>query len=117
MRKHNKNNWSEYDEGFSVGTSGDGGGAIVRDEDHKNGARITMEEENGLAEFVITCGVYGWMFHTRLFDGRAEADEAFDEMREELGEILEAKPSEESAGEEEQEDFAEELVMFIERFP
>ena len=106
-------NWADYDDGYSIGTSGDGGGAIVRDEEHKHGARITLEEESSLAEFAVTCGVYGWMFHTRLFSDETEANEAFDEMKAELDEILESTPPDDDASEEEQENFAEELAMFV----
>jgi hypothetical protein len=117
LKKRIETNWYDYDEGYSIGTSGEGGGAIVRDEEHKSGARITLEEESSPAEFAIICGVYGWMFHTRYFADENEAHEAFDEMKAELDEILENVPPEEHANEEEQEDFAEELAMFIEKFP
>lgn len=115
MRKHT--NWTEYDEGYSVGTSGEGDGAIVRDEEHESGARITLEEESSLAEFAVTCNIYGWMFHTRLFNEENEAHGAFDEMKAELGEILESMPPEDGADEEAQENFAEELAMFVEKYP
>lgn len=117
MKKRIGTNWTEYDDGFSVGTSGDGGGAIVRDEEHKHGARITLEEESSLAEFAVTCAVYGWMFHTRLFDVETEANEAFDEMRAELEEILETAPPDDAASEDERENFAEELALFVEKYP
>ncbi len=110
-------NWSDYDEGYSIGTSGEGDGAIVRDEEHESGARITLEEESSAAEFTMTCSVYGWMFHARLFSNEDEAHLAFDEMKDELDEILESKPSDDDANEEDRENFAEELAMFIERFP
>ena len=110
-------NWYDYDDGYSLGTSGAGGGAIVRDAEHKQGARITLEEESSLAEFAVTCGVYGWLFHTRLFDDAAEANEAFDAMKDELGEIMKITPPDETASEAEQKDFAEELALFVERFP
>ncbi len=110
-------NWTDYDEGYSIGTSGEGGGAIVRDEEHKSGARLTLEEESSLAEFAINCAVYGWLFHTRLFNDENEANAAFDEMKAELDEILEAMPPDENADEAEQEDFAEALAEYTERFP
>ena len=117
MNRNSKTNWTEYDDGFSIGTSGEIGGAIVRDEEHAAGARITLEEESGAADFALTCLVYDWMFHTRYFSEETEAENAFDEMKGELDEILAAKPSEEGADEEEQEDFAEQLADFVERYP
>ena len=116
MKRNHEKNWANYDEGFSLGTSGTDGGAIVRDEEHQSGARMTLEEEGSSAPYTLTCGIYGWMFHTRFFTNENEAHEAFDEMQEELEEILEAMPNE-RAGEEEQEDFAEELAAFIEKYP
>ena len=49
----NETNWYDYDEGYSVGTVGASGGAIVRDEEHESGARITLEEESNFAPFAI----------------------------------------------------------------
>ncbi len=117
MKRNINTNWSDYDEGFSLGTSGTDDGAIVRDEEHQSGARMTLEEEGSSAPYTLTCGIYNWMFHTRFFTNEAEAREAFDEMKDDLEEILEAMPSDERAGEEEQEDFAEELAAFIEKYP
>ena len=110
-------NWYDYDDGYSIGTSGAGGGAIVRDEEHKRGARITLEEVSSCAEFAITCGVYGWMFHTRFFGDEDEANDAFNEMKTELERILKSKPEEAEPGEEAESEFAEKLEMFVEKFP
>lgn len=115
MKKHT--NWIEYDEGFSVGTSGESDGAIIRDEEYQASARLTLEEESSLAEFAVTCNIYGWMFHTRLFNEENEAHAAFDEMKDELEEILEAMSSEDDADEEAEENFAEELAIFVEKYP
>ena len=41
--------WHEYDEGFSVGTVGAQDGAIIRDEEHDEGARLTLEEDASAA--------------------------------------------------------------------
>lgn len=116
MRKNKTTNWSEYDEGYTLGTSGADGGAIVRDEEHEAGARLTLEEEGSSAPYTLTCGVYGWLTHARFFEEETEADEAFDEMKDELEEILESMPDERAA-EEDREDFAEELAAFIEKYP
>ena len=110
-------NWYDYDDGYSIGTVGADGGAIVRDEEHKRGARITLEEESSFAEFAVTGGVYGWMFHTRFFGDEDEAGEAFDEMKAELERILKLKPEDDEAGEASESEFAEELEAFVEMFP
>jgi hypothetical protein len=63
------------------------GGTVVADETHAYGARITLEQgENG--GFAITCGIYGWMMHTRYFAGECEARQAFDDMKRDLDAII-----------------------------
>lgn len=60
----------------------------MRDEEHDDGARITLEEDGEAAPWSITCGVYGWMVHTRFFSRRTDADSAFDLMKPDLDRIL-----------------------------
>ena len=110
-------NWYDYDEGYSIGTVGTNGGAIARDEEHESGARITLEEESSLAPFAVTCGIYGWMFHTRYFSDESESDEEFDRMKEDLNRILELIPAEENLDEAFENKIAEEIVRFVEKFP
>ncbi|MCP3856235.1 MAG: hypothetical protein GY745_13965 [Actinomycetia bacterium] len=59
---------------------------IVLDEEHVDGARITPERD-AHAPWSITCGVYGWMVHTRFFSSQDEAAAELERMREGL-EIL-----------------------------
>jgi hypothetical protein len=68
------------------------GGVIVLDHEHGLGARITLEQFDGGAGGAITCGVYGWMVHTRFFDSEAEALQAFDAMKIDLDAILQRIP-------------------------
>jgi hypothetical protein len=76
--------------------AGDGrgseGGRILIDEDYDDCARITLECAAGSAPFAITCGVYGWMVHTRFFGEEAEALAAYEAMKTALAAILEAIP-------------------------
>lgn len=62
------------------------GGVIILDDEHDLGARITLE--SGGAGGAITCGIYGWMVHTRFFDAESEARAAFDAMKIDLAAIL-----------------------------
>lgn len=65
--------WIPFENGTTVGTTGSEGGTILRDELHPDGARITLERT--ASQFAITCGVYGWMVHTRFFDvGRCASE-------------------------------------------
>jgi hypothetical protein len=111
-------NWREYDEGFSIGTSGADVGVIVRDEEHGEGARLTLEEDGSFAAFSITCNVYGWMFHTRYFADEVEAYDQFELMKTDLDEILKTIPPEvDDADEDALAAASEELNDFVEKYP
>jgi hypothetical protein len=74
------------------GKNGSEAGVILQDEEHTLGARITLEE-TGSAPFAITCGIYGWMFHTRRFSSKEETQKEFADMKIHLLRILEQIPS------------------------
>jgi hypothetical protein len=85
--------WHPFDGGASIGETGTESGTILADEEHADGARITLEEGFSTAPFAITCGVYGWMVHTRLFGTRREAERQYSEMKVALSRILAAVPA------------------------
>jgi len=87
-----RSGWYPFDEGHSLGQVGTENGTIVRDEEHGDGARITLERD-GYTPFAITCGLYGWMAHTCFFDTEHSAQQAFDAMRLELARILALIPT------------------------
>ena len=72
-----------------IGTEG---GTIVLDDVHDIGARITLERLAGDTNFAITCGIYGWMVHTRFFGNEHDALLAFDLMKFDLDAILQNIP-------------------------
>ena len=59
--------WYPFESGATLGQKGSEGGAILRDEEHPQEARITFERDTRIAPFAITCGIYGCMMHTRFF--------------------------------------------------
>jgi len=61
---HPYQDWYTYDEGKTIGSSGEEGGAIITDLEHIHGARIMVEQDSPMAPFVITFGIYGLLFHT-----------------------------------------------------
>ncbi|HWA23983.1 MAG TPA: hypothetical protein VG735_16445 [Caulobacterales bacterium] len=77
---------------LAPGARGSEGGAMMRDDEHDYGARISLERGGANAPFAITCGIYGWMMHTRFFAAEAQADAAFGAMKADLSAILEALP-------------------------
>ena len=84
--------WRLFRDGATKGQTGSEKGTIVRDLEHSEGARITLERETPTVPFAITCGLYGWMVHTRFFGSEAEALMAFEEMKDALAKILETIP-------------------------
>lgn len=68
--------WYAFDDGQSLGTQGSEGGVILKDEEHVDGARITLERDGDIAPFSITLGIYGALFHTKFYNSleKAEAD-------------------------------------------
>ncbi|MGV3659158.1 MAG: hypothetical protein ACO1TE_03215 [Prosthecobacter sp.] len=111
--------WSVFDDGKSIGTRGSEGGVITHDEEHTGGARITIEREGGIAPFSITCGVYGWMCHTRFFGEGALAQDEFVRMKAGLEHILNLISA--CPGEEKTSDAIDKAVdaisAFVEQFP
>lgn len=58
------------EDGGRVGREGSERGAILRGEESDAGARITPERGCAYGiPFAVTCGIYGWSFHTRLLGG------------------------------------------------
>lgn len=89
--------WLNYEDGKTIGTTGSEGGVILRDEECPNGARITLEEETHMGvPFAITCGVYGWMVHTRFIADMPTAVDAYDKMKLGLEDVLASLESEEA---------------------
>ena len=110
--------WSPFESGTSLGQRGSEDGVILRDEEHEEGSRITLERDGSTAPFAITCGIYGWMFHTRFFGTEAEATTEYELMKAGLAEILSAIPYNNDPEKHAKRDRVVELIQeFVERFP
>ncbi len=116
--------WCNFAEGSTIGHEGSESGQIVLDEEHPDGARISLERATTIAPFAITCGIYGWFFHTRYFSDEAEAKREFHSMKAALEQIIEGLPvtsAEESDTNSEKKDAMERsmkaIAQFVERFP
>ena len=84
--------WQPFEGGTSIGERGSEGGIILRDDEYRGEARITLERGDRSSSFAITCGVYGWMVHTRFFSTLAEAEGEYALMQPELAAIADAQP-------------------------
>jgi hypothetical protein len=95
--------WLPFENGSTIGATGSEEGTILRDEEHPEGSRITLERT--AIHWAITCGVYGWMFHTCFFASEDEVVAVFEEMKLGLAEILARLPD------------TEPIHAFVARFP
>jgi hypothetical protein len=86
--------WYPFEEGQTIGAQGTEHGVIIHDEEHSLGARMTLEQDAFHAPCAITCGIYGWMVHTRFFadedDPTAEAQ--FNAVSEAVAEFTQRFP-------------------------
>lgn len=106
--------WKPFASGRSLGEAGSEAGVILRDEEFASSARITLEQS--ASRFAITCGVYGWMVHTRFFVARATAERELDEMKSVLQSIVSSLPDD--VGDREATRRTNEaLNRFVERYP
>jgi hypothetical protein len=109
--------WRPFEAGATVGQRGSEEGVILRDEEHELGARITLEWgcSHGVP-FAVTCGIYGWFFHTRRMETEGEAD--FSAMLDGLSAILERVCSaSDPEAESERSLVGEAISDFVSRFP
>lgn len=116
--------WIPFEDGRTLGGEGSEQGRVVLDEEFLESARISLEKDcprkEGAAAtpFALTCGIYGWMVHTRYFKSRDVADRALREMQQRLAEIVEILPSAHDPElESKMEDVHREIVRFVENFP
>jgi hypothetical protein len=86
--------WQSFDKGRTIGKSGSETGVILLDEEHADGARITLEGDCRPAPFTITCGIFGWMVHTRFFANEEGARRAYEDMKQALDRIIRSIPLE-----------------------
>jgi hypothetical protein len=98
---------------------GSEGGVTVLDEEHDPwGARITLERDADIAPAAITCGLYGWMFHTRYFANLQQAQREYELMKTDLSKLVSLIPLDtdpdvqtKSAA------LTEAISQFVERYP
>jgi hypothetical protein len=109
--------WHSYDGGKSLGSRGSEEGVIIQDQEHDAGARISLERDARVAPFAITCGLYGWFFHTCFFSSQAEAETAFGEMKADMERMIELFPDVEAEREGAERRLLDAISKFVERFP
>jgi hypothetical protein len=78
--------WAAFDDGRSIGKISAEGGVILRDDEHEQGARITLKR--GAGHITISCHIYGKMDHTRFFQTVSAARHEYNPMKRELGKVM-----------------------------
>lgn len=108
--------WHPFENGATIGRAGSEQGTIALDEEHGLGARISLEGDARVASFAITCGIYGWMLHTRFLGTEDEARTQYSLMKNAIAELLKAaeKNAEIDGG---RQVLMEGCSKFIENFP
>jgi hypothetical protein len=110
--------WHPYKQGATTGQAGSEEGIIVLDEEHDDGARITLERDARTVPFAITCGIYGWMVHTRFFADESEGRHEYGLMKSALEDLLQAIPLESDPEvEAKMAEAGRECGLFVQRFP
>ncbi|EHQ91689.1 hypothetical protein [Desulfosporosinus youngiae] len=87
--------WNIINNGLTIGTEGSESGIILKDEEHCEGARITLEKDAHDIPFAITCSIYGLMMHTTFAGSEQEALGKYDEMKQCIQSFLSTDASEE----------------------
>ncbi len=107
--------WHAFEQGKSLGQRGSENGVILRDDEYGNDARITLERDGGIAPYSITCGIYGWMVHTRFLGTKPEAEREFERMRTDLTKIVDSIPlADDPAAEAKSRSVTESISEFVE---
>jgi hypothetical protein len=108
--------WQPFENGATIGRTGSEGGLITLDEEHSGGARITVERGCLRAPFAITCGIYGWLVHTRFLADEESVQHAAAGMKPALAKILALLPDDDDP-DPAYDAVTEAIAAFVEQFP
>ena len=86
--KFHTTNWSQFENGKSLGQKGSENGIIIFDIEQTLGARITIEADCDKIPFAITLGIYGILFHTEYLGLEKEVEEYVERKIIEINDIL-----------------------------
>lgn len=111
--------WHKFDKGKTIGQQGSEYGETLLDDEHQLGARITVEKiiSRPGNYFAITCGIYGWFFHTHYVSPEEQAVSDYEKMKCELDRILNLIPEVSDEDNEKMAKVSNEISKFTERFP
>ena len=64
------------------------------DEEHIDGARVTLERDGCTAPWSVTCGIYGDFMHTAFASSEKEGRMKYDNMKVDLVQIMQTEDNE-----------------------
>lgn len=104
---------------YNGGPRGSEGGIVVADEEYRGASRITLERDVcSRTAAAITCGIYGWMMHTRRFSDLDTARQAYNAMKIDLAGIVDKIPLEdEPDGRRRFPEITKAIGVFVETYP
>lgn len=104
---------------FDGGPRGSEGGVVVADEEYREASRITLERDvSSRIAAAITCGIYGWMMHTRFFSNLDTARQAYEAMKIDLAAIVDKIPlNDEPDGQQRYPEIMAAMKAFVEKHP
>ncbi len=108
--------WHAFNQGQTLGQKGSEDGIILRDEEHTDLARVTLERDGTTAPFAITCGVYGWLVHTIFLRDQTIGQETFEKVKVELEKIIALIPTEGEATNEKYRNLSSAISDFVHRY-
>ena len=85
--------WRVFEEAKSPEIRGPDDRATVLDEEHSNGARITLERDATGAHWQITCSLYRVFNHSAKATSNSEALQKYADMKRDLESIMAEDPS------------------------
>ena len=109
--------WQLFDQGRTFGREGSEGGRIIEDDEYQSMARMTLEADCQRVPYAVTCGIYGWMVHTKFFKGLEEARVQMEHMKSKLASIVDSIPLEDEASDEDDRRINMEIAEFVSQFP
>ncbi len=81
--------WTQFDNGNTIGKTGSEDGTTILDIENSNGARITQEKDCRGIPFAITLGIYGLMCHTHFESELQKANEYVEDSKHRINRIFE----------------------------
>lgn len=109
-------NWLSYEDGATLGLTGAEGGAIIADEEHPAGARITLERDCLRVPYAITLVIYDWTYVTRYIADLPLAEHEYAQIKTSLDTDVFPYMLSAQGGDDDVDTIAEAISRFVEQY-